>query len=226
MKKFLRNIVILALIAFGLNIAYQKSGPWLEKYFGTEDPIPYLTMQVQSLIKNKKIIQVDQESTTNDRNTRRFSKPNANVYVAIKDPTLRQAAIDAMNVWNNTGAFTFKMLNSSKNAQIIIKAMNDSSTNAAGLTSTSYNSVTGYLLKATVRLNEYYLLNPEYGYSNERIVNTAEHELGHAIGLGHNHGISVMYPQGSYYTIQPRDVEAVEKLYKEKSSTSSQKDAA
>nr|WP_245328741.1 matrixin family metalloprotease [Lactobacillus colini] len=207
------------MIAFGLNFAYQKSGPWLEKYFGTENPIPYLTMQVQSLINNKKVIQVDQESTTQDKTTHRFVKPSANVYVAIKNQELRQAAIDAMNVWNNTGSFTFKMVESPKNAQIIIKKMNDSSTNAAGLTTTSYNSVTGYLLKATVRLNEYYLLNPEYGYSNQRIVNTAEHELGHAIGLEHNHGISVMYPQGSYYTIQPRDVAAVEKLYKEKSSS-------
>ena len=76
--------------------------------------------------------------------------------------------------------------------------MNDGETNAAGLTDTQYNSLTGHLLRATVRLNSYYLLNPSYGYNNGRIVNTVEHELGHAIGLGHKDGISVMYPQGSF----------------------------
>lgn len=225
MKRFLRNVLILALIAFGLNVAYERSGPILKQYFGTSNPIPYITMEVQSWINKKQILPTDEETSADTKSSHRFSKPSANVYVAIQNSQLRQATIDAMNIWNNTGAFTFKMVNSKKNAQIIVKTMNKSDTNAAGLTTTSYNSVTGYLLKSTVRLNEYYLLNPEYGYDNDRIVNTAEHELGHAIGLSHNHGISVMYPQGSYYTIQPRDIEAVKKLYKEKSS-SSQKDAA
>ena len=48
-----------------------------------------------------------------------------------------------------------------------------------------------------------------------RIINTAEHELGHAIGLNHRNDVSVMYPQGSFYTIQPIDVQNVKKLYKE-----------
>ena len=62
-------------------------------------------------------------------------------------------------------------------------------------------------------LNQHYLLNPLYGYSNQRIVNTAEHELGHAIGLDHTNNVSVMQPAGSYYTIQQADVQAVKKLY-------------
>lgn len=44
----------------------------------------------------------------------------------------------------------------------------------------------------------------------ERIVNTAEHELGHAIGLDHTNAVSVMQPAGSFYTIQPDDVQAVQ----------------
>lgn len=226
MKRFLRNIAILALLVLGLNFAYERSGSLFEKFFGTSNPIPYITMEVQNWINKKQILPTEESTSADKKASHRFSKPTAKVYVAIEDNQLRQATIDAMNIWNNTGAFTFKMVNSKDDAQIIVKTMDKSDTNAAGLTTTSYNSVTGYLLKATVRLNTYYLLNPEYGYSNDRIVNTAEHELGHAIGLEHNHGISVMYPQGSYYTIQPRDVEAVEKLYKEKSSSSSQKDAA
>ena len=67
--------------------------------------------------------------------------------------------------------------------------------------------------KKDIAINTYYLTDPSYGYSQERIVNTAEHELGHAIGLDHTNAVSVMQPAGSFYTIQPDDVQAVQKLY-------------
>ncbi len=80
-----------------------------------------------------------------------------------------------------------------KDAQIVINTVDNSDTNAAGETATTYNPATGHLLKATVNLNRYYLQNEWYGYSYNRIVNTAEHELGHAIGLNHTNNVSVMY---------------------------------
>ncbi|QNQ83146.1 matrixin family metalloprotease [Lactobacillus sp. PV037] len=221
MKRFFRNIIILGMLAFGLTYAYHASGSVFEKYFGTNNPIPYITMQVQNFINNKQIPQTDNEDaddTSSQYHT--FNKPSATVYIAIEDPTLRKASQDAIQIWNNTGSFTFKTTTTKNSAQIVMETMNDDQTNAAGLTSASYNSVTGYLVHAVVKLNEYYLLNPRYGYSNARIVNTAEHELGHAIGLKHTQSLSVMYPQGSYYTIQPRDVKLVEKIYHEKKATS------
>lgn len=153
---------------------------------------------------------------TSEKSTGSWAKPEARVYINIKNnPQLRSATIDAMNAWNRTGAFTFHEINDKSNAQIIVSVIDDSSTSAAGVTSTTYNPVTGHLLKAKVHLNRYYLQNHWYGYSDSRIINTAEHELGHAIGLDHNNGVSVMYPKGSIYTIQPRDITAVKKLYKE-----------
>lgn len=212
MKRFFKTILVLALLFVGLEFAYQKAAPEIEKTFGTRNPLPYLTAKVQQFISPEKIQNDDNSTDSSKGHT--FESNTATVYIDLSDPTLKQAAIDGINIWNNTGAFNFKITNDRNNAKIIIKSMNDGETNAAGLTDTQYNSLTGHLLKATVRLNSYYLLNPSYGYNNGRIVNTVEHELGHAIGLGHKDGISVMYPQGSFYTIQPSDVQDVKKLYK------------
>lgn len=214
MKRFIRNIVILLLLAFSGLYTYQHAGPYLQRTFGTTDILPYVSYRVQEFINPQKTIQKD-ESPNNSDDNHTFNRPVANVYLDLSDPTLRTASIDALNAWNNTGAFTFKMINNKQNAQIIIKAMDDGETNAAGLTNTQYNSLTGHLTKATVNLNSYYLLNRAYGYNMNRIINTAEHELGHAIGLNHRQDVSVMYPQGSFYTIQPSDIQNVKKLYKE-----------
>lgn len=213
MKRFFKTILVLALLFVGFEFAYQKAAPEIEKTFGTRTPLPYLTAKVQQFISPEKIQNDDKDGDNSKGHT--FDSNTATVYIDLSDPTLKQAALDGINVWNNTGAFNFKITNDRNNAKIIIKSMNDGETNAAGLTDTQYNSLTGHLLKATVRLNSYYLLNPSYGYNNGRIVNTVEHELGHAIGLGHKDSISVMYPQGSFYTIQPSDVQDVKKLYQE-----------
>ena len=65
-------------------------------------------------------------------------------------------------------------------------------------------------------LNQAYLLSPEYNYSYQQIVNTAEHELGHVIGLSHTDEMSVMQPAGSLYSIQQLDIDNVKQLYNEK----------
>lgn len=138
----------------------------------------------------------------------------ATVYIETQDPTFRSAYETAIANWNATGAFTFTLVDDASQADIIATEMNDGQTQAAGEASSSTNTLTNYLVAVTVKLNRFYLLNPTYGYSMERIIHTAEHELGHAIGLGHedNH-TSVMESAGSHNGIQQTDIDAVTALY-------------
>ncbi|MDO4902867.1 MAG: matrixin family metalloprotease [Limosilactobacillus sp.] len=187
----------------------------------------FLQREVNSLMGNKTA--ETQTSTTQatseaDVQNARWNKKSATVYIDITDPTLQAAANTAINRWNATGAFSFKKTNDKSKANIVITTMNKQSNGAAGLTNTKINAVTGYLMHATVRLNTAYLLNAAYGYSQERIVNTAEHELGHAIGLSHTNEVSVMQPAGSYYSIQQLDINNVKSLYATKPSVSSSND--
>ncbi|MGN1272395.1 MAG: M57 family metalloprotease [Lactobacillus sp.] len=222
--RFIRNILLLALLAFG--IWSYNNNPNFQ--MATNDSLTMLDYRINQLLTTgtasapKKDINSNTKTNTkkseNDKssNTSVWSKPEASVYVDIKNnPQLRSASIDAMNAWNRTGAFTFHQIDDKDRAQIVISVVDDSDTGAAGETMTTYNPSTGHLLKAKVHLNRYYLQNEWYGYSNNRIVNTAEHELGHAIGLPHSNSLSVMYPKGSIYTIQPQDINNVKKLYHE-----------
>lgn len=227
--RFIRNILLLALLAFGI-YTYQHNP---NVRIATQDSITTLGQRINQLLTTGKTAPPKlgdklntqsnhQEKASLNKETgknkyRTWDKPEATVYVDMNnDPTLRAAAIDALNNWNRTGVFSFHQINNKKDAQVVMDVVNQSDTSAAGETMTTYNPVTGHLLKAVIHLNRFYLQNQWYGYDNNRIVNTAEHELGHAMGLNHTNGISVMYPKGSMYTIQPQDIRAVKKIYHEK----------
>ena len=141
----------------------------------------------------------------------RWDTASATVY--IEDETFRSAYQEAIRTWNQTGAFTFQIVNDKNQANIVATEMNNITVSAAGEAESKTNLLTKRFTNVTVRLNRYYLLNSQYSYSYERIVNTAEHELGHAIGLEHNEEKSVMQSAGSFYGIQAVDVQAVKELY-------------
>ena len=144
----------------------------------------------------------------------KWSKAQATIYIDPQmDATFQKAYAEAIANWNQTGAFDFELVSEPDQAAIFATEMNDGSTAVAGEAESQTNLLTKQFTSVTVRLNHYYLSNPNYGYTYERILHTAEHELGHAIGLQHTNEVSVMQPAGSYYGIQAQDVKEVQELY-------------
>ena len=66
MKRFFKTILVLAFLFIGLDFAYQKAAPEIEKTFGTRNPLPYLTAKVQQFISPEKI----QNDDKNDNNAK------------------------------------------------------------------------------------------------------------------------------------------------------------
>ena len=166
--------------------------------------------QWQETGKLQSLSQIDNHQASGAK----WPKSQATIYIDSQmDTTFQKAYAEAVVNWNETGAFNFVVVDDSNQADILATEMNDGSTAVAGEAESQTNLLTKQFTSVTVRLNHYYLSNQNYGYTYDRILHTAEHELGHAIGLEHTNEVSVMQPAGSYYGIQAQDVKAVQELY-------------
>ena len=214
---FIKNLLILAIMAAAVVNYHEQIQNFLLEAAGTASTyLEQKGLKSKTLDLSGSVVAESNKKVTKNTTGYRWPKATAKVYIGVKQTDLYNATVNAMAAWNQTGAFTFKQTKNKKNAQIVVVA-NSKKNGAAGLTTYKYLSHTNRLYSAQVALNTYYLENDYYNYTQARIVNTVEHELGHAIGLDHRTGVTVMYPTGSIYTIQPKDVKLVKKIYKSKS---------
>ena len=122
---------------------------------------------------------------------------------------------EAINSWNNTGAFNFLLTDDKLKANIIAdERYEENVASPLGVTYSTYYVPTKQYNNATVYLNSFHVKNNYYQKNGGKLLNTAQHELGHAIGLEHNSAVaSVMEPKGGKTSIQPVDINNVKKLY-------------
>lgn len=171
--------------------------------------------------------------TAHRRLVRAARKPFRIVYIDIpKSDELYPKAIDAMNAWNSTGAFTFKQILKKSKANIVISLydtghLNDANYRPKDTSRVAYtvglhwkNNRTNILnfYRSNIHLDQWDLHNvmPNPDGSDPEIT-VIVHELGHTMGLLHTkkNSKSVMSPLADY-KIQPRDVYRVKRMYHEK----------
>ncbi|WP_105113356.1 M57 family metalloprotease [Streptococcus suis] len=209
----------MVIIACGLGLLFyfqQEAAPQM---------LQTLAQEVQLMVKGQSEVTIEEgvdtikhltTDTVNTADHGRWETNTATVYIETQNPTFVAAYETAIANWNATGAFTLVLTTDPSQADIIATEMSDGNTQAAGEANSTTNLLTNYYSSVTVRLNSYYLLNEEYGYDMDRIIHTAEHELGHAIGLDHDDSqASVMESAGSNHGIQQADIDALVALYSE-----------
>lgn len=209
----IKTIVLFAIVCFGLLYYANNSSSQLANSISNiaNSVTTYFADNKDDIATNLKELSTDDFTHYSGA---RWSSNSANVYIETTDETLVSAYEEAINAWNATGAFTFNLVEDESSADIVATEYSDASSKAAGLAETETNALTNQITHVDVKLNTYYLFENDYGYTHNRIVYTAEHELGHAIGLDHDDDEeSVMQSSGSYYGIQSVDIEKVNEIY-------------
>ncbi|HGI4172626.1 TPA: matrixin family metalloprotease [Streptococcus agalactiae] len=208
-----KTVLVIAIILFGLyyyaNHSQSEFANQLSDIIQTGKT--FLNFADTNQLKNS-FANLATDNVHHSENTR-WDKNQATIYIATRDSELVSAYEQAISNWNATGAFVLQTTDN-PNADIIAKDYSDAKTQAAGVAETEKNALTNRISKVTVKLNTFYLKNKQFGYDHTRIVNTAEHELGHALGLGHNDQQHyVMQSKGSHYGIQEVDIQTLKNLY-------------
>ena len=142
----------------------------------------------------------------------RYAKKTANYQVNSTSKKYKNIWSKATGKWIDKG-FKWTKKDSSKTTVSSYEDDSASGLKIAGYCNTSYRISDGHIKKNKIMLNR--AVFKKYDYTDEQIINVAEHELGHALGLAHNNAgsVSVMNPANRYYTIQQCDVKGMNKRY-------------
>lgn len=131
--------------------------------------------------------QKNNELVKENYDTPHWSSKEATVFINAKNPEIVIAYKQAITSWNNTGAFNFLLTNDKQKANIIADERYEGNVAAPlGVTYSTYYLPTKQYSNATVYLNTFHVQNNYYQKNGGKLLNTAQHELGHSIGLEHN----------------------------------------
>lgn len=107
-NKLLKLGIWVGLIAFAVHL-YQND---TSIQTAAKDSVAFLQTKVTQLVyPNSKSSANDDHNSTNNYT---WSSNNATVYIDLDNQILYNAAVNAINSWNSTGAFTFKIVNSKR----------------------------------------------------------------------------------------------------------------
>lgn len=178
-------------------------------------PKPTITPS-QPSDRTKEIWQKNNTLTETNYSNPHWASTEATVFINAKNPAIVAAYKEAIATWNQTGAFHFYLTDDKGKANIIADERNEANVAAPlGLTYTTYYLPTKQYSNANVYLNSYHVQNNYYQKNGGKLLHTAQHELGHAIGLDHNSAqVSVMEPMGGKTSIQAIDIANVKNLYR------------